>query len=361
VLDETTRGLLPLGRREGDDEEGGPTAHVGVHRAPDGSDGAPLRVDVDGPHAALVVGKRGYGKSYTLGVLAEELARTDGVAPVVVDTMGVFGGLTATAAGDPVPAERARPSVPAGDLPPRAWCSVLGLDPTDAVGTLVWRAAERAETLPSMRAFVDDAAAERATRRAAENHLSLAADWGVFGGDGLGLLDGPVSVLDVAGLDRAPANVVVRAVAERLYDARVEEEGPLPWLLVDEAHVFFDGVAASGLRTLLTRGRGPGVSLVVATQRPSALPAVALSQADLLVAHRLTAEADRDALDAARPTYVDAALSARLPHGTGAALVVDDVTEAAYQVRVRERRTPHGGGTPRASDGSAAHGVDPSK
>jgi len=350
VLDETTRGLLPLGRREGDGEEGGPTAHVGVHRAPDGSDGAPLRVDVDGPHAALIVGKRGYGKSYTLGVLAEELARTDGVAPVVVDTMGVFGGLTATAAGDPVPAERARPSVPAGDLPPRAWCSVLGLDPTDAVGTLVWRAAERAETLPSMRAFVDDAAAERATRRAVENHLSLAADWGVFGGDGLGLLDGPVSVLDVAGLDRAPANVVVRAVAERLYDARVEEEGPLPWLLVDEAHVFFDGVAASGLRTLLTRGRGPGVSLVLATQRPSAVPEVVPSQSDLLFVHRLTGRPDRAAVERARPTYANDPIADRTPARPGEVTVVDDATEAVHAARVRERDTPHEGESPSVRD-----------
>jgi len=338
--------LLLVGRRSGD----GPTARLGTFRAPDGSDGAPLRLDVNGPHAALVVGKRGYGKSYTLGVLAEELARTPGVAPVVLDTMDVFGGLTATASGDVVPAEEARPSVAADDLPPRAWCSALGLDPTDAVGALVWRAAERADTVASMRAFVADAAADRATRRAAENHLSLAADWGVFGDDGSCLLDEPVSVVDLAGLDRAPANVVVRAVAERLYDACVESAGPLPWLLVDEAHVFFDGIAASGLRTLLTRGRGPGVSLVVATQRPSAAPEVVPSQSDLLFVHRLTSRPDRAAVERARPAYAADPIADRTPAEPGEVTIVDDATEAVHAARIRQRDTPHEGASPTVRD-----------
>ncbi len=336
-------GLSPVGRRE--DDDGGPVARLGVYRAPDGSDGAPLRVNVDRPHAALVVGKRGYGKSYTMGVLAEELARTAGVAPVVVDTMGVFDGLAASADGAPVPAELVRPRVSAGDLTPRAWCSVLGLDPTGAVGALVWRAAERADTLARMRAVVADAETDRGTRRAVENHLALAADWNVFG-------DPPAfgeraTVLDVSGMDRGPANVVVRAVAERLYDTRVQGEGPLPWLLVDEAHVFFDGVAAPGLRTLLTRGRGPGVSLVCATQRPSAVPAVVPSQSDLLVVHRLTGRADREVVEHARPAYAG---TAHRPTEPGEATLVDDATERVHAVRVRERDTPHGGESPRASD-----------
>jgi DNA helicase HerA-like ATPase len=144
-------------------------------------------------------------------------------------------------------------------------------------------------------------------------------------------------------------NAVVRAVAEGLYRGRVREElRRLPWLLVDEAHAFFDGVAGPGLERLLTRGRAPGVSLVAATQRPSALPAVAVSQSDLLFAHRLTSGADIEALERARPTYLRG-LGERLPTGTGEALVVDDRTETAHTVRVRERRTPHEGDSPSAS------------
>jgi DNA helicase HerA-like ATPase len=124
----------------------------------------------------------------------------------------------------------------------------------------------------------------------------------------------------------------------------------LPWLLLDEAHVAFEGVAAAALRRLVTRGRGPGVSLVAATQRPSALPAVAVSQADILIVHRLTGRADREALADARPASVGGALDERMPSDVGEALVIDDATESVHVVDVRERRTPHDGRSPRASD-----------
>ena len=146
-------------------------------------------------------------------------------------------------------------------------------------------------------------------------------------------------------------NAVARVVAETCYRARVDERvDRLPWLLVDEAHAFFDGIASDALETLLTRGRAPGVSLVVATQRPSAVSEVCLSQTDVLLAHRLTSEDDLAALESARPTYVDRSFAARLPADVGAAVVVDDATETVHAVRVRERRTPDGGESPLASE-----------
>ena len=331
-----------LGRGDGE----GPAGALGHYLARDGSRGARVGVDFDAPHAALVVGKRGTGKSYTLGVLAEGIADAAGVAPVVVDPMGVFGGLEAC--GAKVVDD---PSVPAGALSPRAWCDLLALSPESAVGSLVWAAAGAADTLEGMHAAVTEAEAPADERRGAHNHLDLAASWGVFDADApaAALVAPEGTVLDVSGLDRAPMNAVVRAVAEGLYRGRVREElRRLPWLLVDEAHAFFDGVAGPGLERLLTRGRAPGVSLVTATQRPSALPAVAVSQSDLLFAHRLTSGADIEALERARPTYLRG-LGERLPTGTGEALVVDDRTETAHTVRVRERRTPHEGDSPSAS------------
>lgn len=344
-----------LGRDEGAGSL--PTGRLGTYRARDGSAGAPVGVDFDRPHAGLVVGKRGSGKSYTLGVLAEAAARVSGVAPVVVDPMGVFAGL---ARGDPnVPARVvADPQVRADALAPAAWPKLLGLDSADAAGTLVWEAASARTSLDGMRDYVADADTTQTTRRAAENHLRLADSWGVFECDGLTPeeLSGPEStVLDVSGRHPAAMNGVCAAVAHGLYDARVgaaREESAvdrLPWLFVDEAHAFFDGVAADALRTLLTRGRAPGVSLVAATQRPGSLPDVAVSQADLLVAHRLTAESDVAALAAAQPTYLGDAIATRLPTETGDALVVDDATESVHSVSIRERDTPHGGASARSS------------
>ncbi len=336
-----------IGREEG---ASGGTLSFGTYRAVDGSPGAPVALDCDRPHVAAVVGKRGYGKSYTLGVLAEGLARAHGVAPVVVDPVGVFRSLGRddAVAGSVV----ADPTVAAATLPPRAWCETLGLEPTAPAGALVWRAAAERRDLAGMREAVRAANTADGARRAALNHLDLADAWGVFDPAGLtaaDLADGGVTVLDVSGLPDAAAGVVARAVATALYEARVAGAvDRLPWLVLDEAHVFFDGVAAPALRTLATRGRQPGVSLVVATQRPRAVPAVTLSQADLLVAHRLTATADREALSAAEHAYVERSLVDRLPTAPGEVRVVDDATESVHAVRVRERDTPHGGGSPRA-------------
>lgn len=317
----------------------GPTAALGHYRAQDGSRGAPVALDIDRPHAALVVGKRGTGKSYTLGVLAEELLATPGVEPLVVDPMDAFGPLAA--AGATV----REPRVPPSALPPRAWPDALGLDPDSPPGALVWRAASEADTLAGMRAFVADSG--DSARRASGNRLALADSWGVFDPEGSTDLDGG-TVLDCAALPRPAMNVALRAFGSALYERALGGGGALPWVLVDEAHAF-DGAAAPALRTLLTRGRAPGVSTVLVTQRPAALPEVAISQSDLLFAHRLTSAADIDALAAARPTYLADPLASRLPTETGHAVVVDDATEAVHPIAVRERRTEHAGESPRAT------------
>lgn len=331
---------------EEDLEDGGLTGELGRYLARDGSEGGRVRIDLDRPHAGMVVGKRGTGKSYTLGVLVEEVADTRGLAPVVVDPMEALAGVVE--GGGTV---HRRPRVRADTLPPSAWPGLFGLDAGGATGGLVWRAFVDADTVDEARARVSEADADRSTRRAAENHLALADSWDVFSPDGLtprDLAEAEPTVLDCAALPAPAMNAVCRAVASGLYGARVRGElDRLPWLFVDEAHAFFDGIASPALRTLLTRGRAPGVSLVCATQRPGALPQVALSQSDLLVAHRLTTRSDVDALADAHPALLAGNPAGRLPTGVGEALIVDDATESAHTVRIRERETRHDGGSPR--------------
>lgn len=338
--------MTVLGRRDG----GEPTGEFGHYRAPDGSRGGAVSVDLDRPHVVLVVGKRGSGKSNTLAVLAEGLAAASGVTPVVADPMNAFGTLSEMDGdgGTRVVAPRVR----ADALDARSWCQLLGLNVESDVGALVWQAASRESTLTEMKSFVAEADVPASTRRAASNHLQLAASWGVFGSGGTeSTFEEESKVYDLAGVEREPANAVVGAVASRLYRERLDgKRGVLPWLLVDEAHAYLDGVAASALRRILTRGRQPGVSLVLATQRPDALPAVAVSQADLLVAHRLSSRADREALSAARPALVEQVGADQWPTVPGEALVLDDATDGVHRVQVRERNTPDGGESARASN-----------
>src|SRR3989338_4199200 len=55
----------------------------------------PIYLDVSRSHVILVAGKRGSGKSYSLGVIAEELSQLPdeekkNIAPIIFDTMGIF-------------------------------------------------------------------------------------------------------------------------------------------------------------------------------------------------------------------------------------------------------------------------------
>lgn len=331
-----------------------PAAMLGQYRALDGSSGAAIGLDVDSPHAILVVGKRGYGKSYTLGVIAEDLARTPGVAPTVVDPMGVFGGLGRESTGDQVPATIIeRPSVTPDVLDPRSWCELLGLSPESGAGSLLWQAAQQESSLAAMQRSLTESGAPQKDVRAAVNHLRLAQSWDVFDDDGMDaerLGGSGVTVLSLSHLDPAPMNAVCRGVTETLYRARATDRiDRLPWLLLDEAHAFFHGVACTALRRVLTRGRAPGVSMVAATQRPSAVPAVCISQSDVVISHRLTAREDVQALEQANPTYLSGSITERLPTAVGEVAIVDDTTETVQSAKIRTRDTPHDGDSPSAS------------
>jgi hypothetical protein len=205
-----------------------------------------------------------------------------------------------------------------------------------------------------MRTHIQETDAPDVDKRAALNHLQLAEQWDIFDPDGLtagDLCTPTISVIDVAGMDEAPMNAIVRGIAEELYHVRVTEQiNRLPWLLIDEAHTFFNGIAEPALQTILTRGRAPGVSLVLATQRPSAIPGVGISQSDVLISHRLTSHTDLEALRKAQPTYMEASLDERMPTEPGEVIVIDDSTETVHAVQIRERKTPHGGSSPSASD-----------
>ncbi|MEE6211024.1 DUF87 domain-containing protein [Salarchaeum sp. III] len=321
------------------DDTAAPVLPLGQFRAPDGSHGARVAVDANGPHAALVVGKRGSGKTYTLGVLAEALARTDGVTAVVIDPMRAFATLP-----DAVPATVTRPRIPAAALPPQAWCDVLNLPPHTPAGALLWQAAAETDTLDAMADRLGEH--ETPAGRAARNALALADSWDVFTStDETRFLDSDhVTVLDCAALPRPALAAVTRAVTDTVYETAIAGGvDALPWVLLDEAHAVTGTAAWPGLRRLLTRGRKPGISTVLATQRPGALPPSAVSQADLLVAHRLTARDDLDALETASPTYLTGALADSLPRAPGDALVVDDTSETAHDLTVRERDAIHGG------------------
>jgi hypothetical protein len=333
----------------------GPVGHLGTYRARDGSMGAPVGFDFDRPHATLIVGKRGYGKSYTLGVLIEEAAQANGITPVVIDPMGVFDTVINDLDDDPRPAHIYNtPKIRTDAVPPAHWPALLGADPDSPPGALIWDAAATMETLAAMIDYTADSMVADHVRRGALNRLQRAVTWEVFdpaGIDAETLSENAVTIFDCRNLADAAMNALVIGVGEELYAGRLSERiDTLPWLFIDEAHVCFNGIAVDTLQTLLTRGRTPGVSVVIATQRPTALPAVVASQSDIRIIHRLTAGSDVRALAASDPVYLDSDLASIMPNRPGDVVIIDDTAETVHHLRIRNRETQHGGTSPRVSD-----------
>jgi DNA helicase HerA-like ATPase len=212
-------------------------------------------------------------------------------------------------------------------------------------------------------------------KSAVQNFFLMAESWGVFDKDGLSITDivqpGTVTVLDLSVLPSSLLkDVVVAVLSEKIFEERVKarkifeqkkmgfkvlEEGiPLVWLAVDEAQLFLPHEKKTLSKEVLIeewmrQGRQPGLSLLLATQRPCAVEPEVLSHCDLFLCHRLTAQEDIDALSRIRPTYMHGDIQESIKKiGTekGVALLIDDTSESVHVIQLRPRVSWHGGAEP---------------
>jgi hypothetical protein len=140
-------------------------------------------------------------------------------------------------------------------------------------------------------------------------------------------------------------------------DTERKKDEPLVWLVIDEAHEFLPNdeitVATRPLVTILREGRQPGISLILASQQPGKIHTDVMTQSDIVVAHRITANVDIKALGMLMQSYMREGLDKQLnvlPRVKGSAIIFDDMNERMYSIRVRPRYTWHGGEAPTALD-----------
>ncbi|MBP8947514.1 MAG: ATP-binding protein [Candidatus Promineofilum sp.] len=376
-------------------------------------DATPAYLNIGGAHAALICGKRGSGKSYTLGVLVEELlaGAAGDIIPILVDPMGVYHtmvqanaaqqeslfqwGLSAKgfpvrllSPGQPAAlydpevlvalAQRGVQVVPLqlnpSDLSPDGWCDLFDADINKPLGIALFRAAQRLQrqerpyTIPDLIQTVErDGKANDASKEALLNRLEAARGWHIFSEAEYRptpelFVPGVVNVLDLSRLEpggRGLRNLTVSIIARNLFrarsDARLREEfglaSPLPriWMLIDEAHQFIPKGASTLAKDQLIRwakeGRQPGLSLAVASQQPSAIDPEVLSQCDIILSHKLTSRDDVLALNSLSQDYMGGELRTfiRSLSRTGEAVMVNDEMETVQMLRIRPRRSAHGG------------------
>ncbi|MBN1786582.1 MAG: DUF87 domain-containing protein [Candidatus Methanofastidiosa archaeon] len=244
--------------------------------------GRPILLDSISPHAIFICGMRGSGKSYTLGVIAEEMAtKNQGAGVIIIDPMGIFWSMKYP---NKVPQEKKNlkrwelspkgfknvnvfmPSGFSKDIPENTydneftikpseisveeWCLTFDIDRFDTMGLLIERAIEKVkngytnvdgeEVLEKGEDYdisdlVDCINSEdsinsasqgfkQTTRRAMIARLNGANEWGVFAKEGTKLNDlskrGVVTVIDVSFLDDNVRALVVGIIARNLLNTR---------------------------------------------------------------------------------------------------------------------------------------------
>jgi hypothetical protein len=373
---------------------------------------SPVIMDVARPHCILICGKRGSGKSYTAAVIAEEIMKLpeeirENLSVIMIDTMGIFWSmknpndpaLLLLAEWDLKPESFAVQNiVPLGltgfyekagiaydgtfairpcDLTAADWCHTFGIKIYEPLGILIERTirklAGKGYSLADIVKTIEaDERAEEKEKLALANRFLAAEGWGIFSREATAieqfLRPGIATVLDVSLQEWPVRNLMLGMLARQIYSVRVaarrEEETaliageikkkvPMTWIIIDEVHEFLPAIgetaASADLLKLVTMGRQPGISCVFITQRPMKLHETAIAQSDLVIAHRLTAKPDLDALATIMQAYAledIRKMIGELPKPPGSAVILDDTSERLFNIQVRPRLSWHAGGTP---------------
>ncbi len=386
-------------------------------------------MDISRAHVVLVSGKRGSGKSYTLGSIAEEMSKLDEevrdrLSVLMLDTMGIFWTMKYPNEKDEdlleqwglekksldielfipegfyqnykdkgIPVDKSFTIRP-NELNAFDWCNALGVEITSELGVLIERTIEKLEeTNFSLDDIIltikEDNKTEDKTKQALINRFIATKHWGLFSKEGTPLKEiiksGQATVLDLSPYTFMSGNwsikgLVVGLICKKLmiermtsrkeeelediqrghsyfssHRAKVKDEMPMVWILIDEAHEFLpkEGKtpATDALVQVLREGRQPGVSLILATQQPGEIHKDVMTQSDIVISHRVTARKDIDALNSIMQSYATSDIMSylnALPRQKGAAIILDDNSEKMYPIRVRPKFSWHGGEAPTA-------------
>lgn len=395
-------------------------------------------LDVTRSHVFFIVGKRGSGKSYTMGVIAEGISDLpeeikNNISVILLDTMGIYWtmkypnnkdkellkewGLKAKSLDVKIYTpygyfenykKKGIPtdfpfSIKPSELDATDWTQSFSIQSNSPVGVLIektiYNLKESGKDF-TISQIINELEADKDydnnVKYAAKNLFLNAKNWGIFEKEDNNknkLKATPLSELAKAGqvtvLDLSCyatianswniKSLVVGLIAEKLFvqrmAARKNEEYaqvhksinlfsdeeikkmdfPMVWLVIDEAHEFLphEGktLATDPLVTILREGRQPGISLILASQQPGKIHTDVMTQSDVVIAHRITAKMDTEALGALMQSYMREGLVQQLddlPRVKGAAIIFDDNNERMYPIRMRPRMTWHGGEDPSA-------------
>lgn len=277
------------------------------------------------------------------------------------------------------------------DVKAEEWCGLLGQEVYSAQGHIISATMEAlGETDFEISGMLDYIADESNWPNVAEssrNAISYKLDdyrrTGLFSAKGLQvrdfLEDGVCNILSLRELRNEDKSLITAVIARGLFDIlgkhhnqkktatffqkEMEDDGTPDrvWLVIDEAHVVAPNDEISPARSALVeyvkRGRDAGLSLVLATQQPSALDDRILSQVNISFNHRLSFQNDVSAAVGRLPTK---SIKNMKFSGTnlsdfgdmirvldaGQCFLGDQASSRTVLVQIRPRVSAHGGYSP---------------
>ena len=151
----------------------------------------------------------------------------------------------------------------------------------------------------------------------------------------------PVSVIELGGLPPEVVQVVVSVVSRLAFEFGLWSNGAAPIALIcEDAHRYAPrdpndgfGPTRRSLIRIAKEGRKTGVSLWLASQRPTELDPMVLSQCNTIFAMRLANQADQDALRAAVPDASTSLMSCLPSLGLGEAIAVGEGVPMPTRIR----------------------------
>ncbi len=250
----------------------------------------PVYLDVASSHVVFVCGKRGGGKSYTMGVIAEGISDLEpevkeNLSVILLDTMGVYWTMKYPNFQDaellkewgmeakPLDVKIYTPtgfyykfkeegiptdfpfSIRPIDVDPNDWCTSFGFDVNSAEGVLLSKVVQ--ELIKGEKSFeIDeiikriegDEESDKVVKSVVLNQFEKAKGWGIFSKEGTPLKDlvsgGQVTVLDVSPYATMPEGWAIKAlvvglISKKLFNERMISRKTEEFSTIDAAMHYF--------------------------------------------------------------------------------------------------------------------------
>ncbi|AQZ50000.1 ATP-binding protein [Martelella mediterranea] len=277
------------------------------------------------------------------------------------------------------------------DVRAEEWCALLGQEVYSPQGHIISATLEAlGDTdfeITDMLSYIGDDANWPTVAESSRNAITYKLDdyrrTNLFSASGLSvrdfLEDGSCNILSLRELRNEDKSLITAVIARNLFDIlgrhhnkkktasffeqSYEGDGTPDrvWLVIDEAHVVAPrdqiSPARSALVEYVKRGRDAGLSLVLATQQPSALDDRILSQVNVTFSHRLSFQSDINAAVDRIPTKSVRTMKFAGTNLTdfgdmmrvldaGQCFLGDQASSRTVLVQIRPRVSAHGGYSP---------------